>query len=79
MESQETLKSLQTRHRKEQRDLVARITQKKKSASKKTRKAVIDECERLEQELKDRQSQELASLDGGPTEDDSEPDDDLYV
>jgi OTU domain-containing protein 6 len=60
----ETLEALQSRHRKEQRDLVSRITQKKKQASKKTRKSVNDECERLERELKERQSYELAVQNG---------------
>ncbi|KAI4657695.1 uncharacterized protein J4E78_006083 [Alternaria triticimaculans] len=60
----ETLEALQSRHRKEQRDLVSRITQKKKQASKKTRKGVNDECERLERELKERQAHELAVLNG---------------
>ncbi|OJD34931.1 otu domain-containing protein 6b [Diplodia corticola] len=55
---------LQARHRKEQRDLQARITQKKKAATKKTRKGVNDECARLEQELKERQARELAELAG---------------
>lgn len=64
MEGSETVEALQARHRKEQRDLVARITQKKKSATKKTRKGVNDECERMEQELKERQAQELAALTG---------------
>lgn len=60
----ETLDTLQSRHRKEQRDLVSRITQKKKQASKKTRKGVNDECERLERELKERQEAEVAVLHG---------------
>lgn len=60
----ETLESLQARHRKEQRDLVSRCTQKKKQASKKTRKGVNDECERLERELNERQAQELAVFNG---------------
>jgi OTU domain-containing protein 6 len=60
----ETLEALQARHRKEQRDLVSRTTQKKKQASKKTRKGVNDECERLERELKERQEKELAVLNG---------------
>ncbi|KAF2119799.1 hypothetical protein BDV96DRAFT_487139 [Lophiotrema nucula] len=64
MDTAESLEALQARHRKEQRDLVARTTQKKKSATKKTRKGVNDECERLEQELKERQAQELAALNG---------------
>jgi OTU domain-containing protein 6 len=60
----ESLEALQARHRKEQRDLVSRITQKKKQATKKTRKGVNDECEGLERELKERQAHELASLNG---------------
>jgi len=60
----ESLETLQARHRKEQRDLVSRITQKKKQASKKTRKGVNDECERLERELKERQDLELRALNG---------------
>ncbi|ORY68734.1 uncharacterized protein BCR38DRAFT_424177 [Pseudomassariella vexata] len=61
-----TLEAVQTRHRKEQRDLQSRITNKKKNASKKTRKGVNDECAELERQLKDRQAQELASLNGEP-------------
>lgn len=64
LETSETLEALQARHRKEQRDLVSRITQKKKQASKKTRKGVNDECERLEQDLKERQARELAIHNG---------------
>jgi len=52
-----------SRHRKEQRDLQSQITQKKKSASKKTRKGVNDECSRLEEDLKARHQQEIASFD----------------
>lgn len=60
----ETLEALQARHRKEQRDLVSQATQKKKQATKKTRKGVNDECERLERELKERQARELAIHNG---------------
>ncbi|CAE7179649.1 hypothetical protein P3342_002426 [Pyrenophora teres f. teres] len=60
----ETLEALQARHRKEQRDLVSRITQKKKQASKKTRKSVNEECENLERDLNERQARELAVLNG---------------
>lgn len=67
MEGVESLEALQARHRKEQRDLVAKTTQKKKSATKKTRKGVNDECERLEQEMKERQAKELAALNGQDT------------
>ncbi|RAR12433.1 otu domain-containing protein 6b [Stemphylium lycopersici] len=74
MPQSETLEALQTRHRKEQRDLVSRTTQKKKQASKKTRKGVNEECERLERELKERQEHELAVLngEGGQNEDDGQ-------
>ncbi|KAF2871476.1 hypothetical protein BDV95DRAFT_494301 [Massariosphaeria phaeospora] len=68
-ESLETLEALQARHRKEQRDLVSRITQKKKNATKKTRKGVVEECERLDSELKERQAHELAALGGENTGD----------
>ncbi|KAL5116649.1 OTU protein [Pleosporales sp. CAS-2024a] len=68
----ETLETLQARHRKEQRDLVSRITQKKKQASKKTRKGVNDECERLERELKERQESELAALNGQVVDEETE-------
>ena len=57
------MEELQARHRKEQRDLQSKITQKKKSATKKTRKGVNDECATLEQELKERQAVESAALD----------------
>ena len=65
----ESLEEMQTRHRKEQRDLQARVTQKKKSATKKTRKGVNSECEALERQLKERQEQERAALDGDPVPD----------
>jgi OTU domain-containing protein 6 len=65
MESEaETLEAMQARHRKEQRDLQSRITSKKKNATKKTRKGVNDECAELERQLRDRQEQELALLNG---------------
>jgi len=60
----ETLEALQARHRKEQRDLVSKITQKKKQATKKTRRGVNDDCERLELEMKERQARELAIFNG---------------
>ena len=64
------MEELQTRHKKEQRDLQSRVTQKKKQASKKTRKGVNDECDRLEAELKERQASELAALNGETQEED---------
>lgn len=56
------MEELQKKHRQEQKDLQARVTQKKKSASKKTRKGVNDECAELERQLKDRHKHEILSL-----------------
>lgn len=64
MEEKESLETVQARHRKEQRDLQSRITSKKKNATKKTRKGINDECAQLEQQLKERQQQEIAALNG---------------
>lgn len=58
------MEELQIKHRKEQKDLQGRITQKKRNATKKTRKGVNDECERLQAELHDRQRVELDALSG---------------
>lgn len=69
------MEEVQARHRKEQRELVARITQKKKSATKKTRKGVNDECAALESELKERQQREIAALNGEPSAEESPRDD----
>jgi OTU domain-containing protein 6 len=74
------MEELQAKHRKEQRELQARTTQKKKAATKKTRKGVNDECARLEEELRARQAQELAALkcdapaEGTTTNDPEDPD-----
>ena len=56
------MEELQARHRREQKDLQAKITQKKKAATKKTKKGVKDECATLEQEIRERQAAELAEL-----------------
>ena len=56
------MEDLQRKHRQEQRDLLSRITQKKKSATKKTRKGVNDECAELERTLKERHDAEIAAL-----------------
>ena len=58
------MEELQAKHRKEQRDLQSRITQKKKQATKKTRKGVNDECDRLQRELQEKQAAEIAQLNG---------------
>ncbi|KAI1104483.1 cysteine proteinase [Jackrogersella minutella] len=60
----ESLETVQVRHRKEQRELQARITNKKKTATKKTRKGVNDECTELERQLKEKQEHEIAALNG---------------
>ncbi|MCJ1338999.1 hypothetical protein MMC09_004288 [Bachmanniomyces sp. S44760] len=52
------MEELQKKHRQEQRDLQSRVAQKKKSASKKTRKGVNAECSVLERELSERQDAE---------------------
>jgi OTU domain-containing protein 6 len=56
---EETLEQMQARHRKELCDLQGRITNKKKNATKKTRKFVNDECAELERQTKERQEEEL--------------------
>ena len=53
---------MQKKHRQEQKDLQSRIMQKKKSATKKTRKGINDECAELERLLKERQAAEVSSL-----------------
>ena len=53
---------MQEKHRQEQKDLQSRIMQKKKSATKKTRKGINDECAELERQLKERQAAEVSSL-----------------
>ncbi len=75
------MEELLAQHRKEQRELQARIIQKKKSATKKTRKGVNDECEALERELKEQQQAEMASLNGThnkPGEEKSQNSEDNY-
>lgn len=62
------MEELLSKHRKEQKDLQGRITQKKKSATKKTRKGVNDECEQLQRDLSEKQQAEIAKLNGDPTE-----------
>ncbi|KAI9769238.1 MAG: hypothetical protein M1840_004367 [Geoglossum simile] len=61
------MEELQVTHRNEQCDLQARITQKKKSATKKTRKGINEECNALERQLMEKQDLELAQLAGKVT------------
>ncbi|KAM0552489.1 hypothetical protein ACHAPJ_007817 [Fusarium lateritium] len=69
----ETLEQVQTRHRRELKDLQGRITGKKKNATKKTRKGVNDECAEMERQLREKQATEIAAL--NPSEDKDEGDD----
>ncbi|KAI5289044.1 hypothetical protein KEM54_004500 [Ascosphaera aggregata] len=70
------MEDLQARQRKELRDLQSRITQKKKSATKKTRKGINDECEKWLREIKERHEAENRALIGEvePVADDVELD-----
>ncbi|KAK0107047.1 hypothetical protein ONS95_003758 [Cadophora gregata] len=70
----ESFEDMQSRHRKEQKDLQGRITNKKKNATKKTRKGVNSECDELERQLKDKQAQEIAALNGEPADIQDVPD-----
>ena len=56
------MEELLAQHRKEKKDLQAKITQKKKNTTKKTRKGVNDDCERLERELAEKQQAEIQAL-----------------
>ncbi|KAL4881717.1 hypothetical protein BJY04DRAFT_188675 [Aspergillus karnatakaensis] len=71
------MEDLLSRHRKEQKDLQAKITQKKKAATKKTRRGVNDECDRLQRDLTERQQTEIAELNGEPTAETELPVDEL--
>ena len=68
------MEQMQTRHRRELKDLQGRITSKKKNASKKTRKGVNDECAEMERAMREKQAAEVASLspDGGVGEEEEE-------
>ena len=57
------MEEVHARHRNEQRELQGRITQKKKNATKKTRKGINDECDVLQREMNERHRAELAAFD----------------
>ncbi len=59
------MESLERRHRQEKEDIQSRIVQKKKSATKKTRKGINDECEALERQLNEKQALEISELQSG--------------
>lgn len=73
------MEALQKKHRQEQKDLQSRITQKKKSATKKTRKGVNDECEALETQLKDKHELERSEQQGEPDSTTNIPDPDTNL
>lgn len=56
------MEALQSKHRHEQKEVQSRIMQKKKSATKKTRKGINDECDSLERELKEKHALEITAL-----------------
>lgn len=58
------MEELHRRHHLEKKDLESRILQKKRSATKKTRKGVNDECAALERQLLEKQTQELRGFEG---------------
>ena len=60
----EDMEELVKRHRQEQKELQGRITQKKKNATKKTRRGVNDECANLERDLSQKQAAEITELNG---------------
>ena len=72
----ETLEQMQVRHRKELKELQGRITNKKKNATKKTRKGVNDECAEMERLLKEKQAGEIVILNGDDAAPESEQDQD---
>ncbi|KAI9824940.1 MAG: hypothetical protein M1832_001545 [Thelocarpon impressellum] len=61
------MEELLARHRKEGRDVQARVTQLKKASSKKTRRAVNAECDALERALRERHAGEVATVEGSGT------------
>ncbi|GAO14347.1 uncharacterized protein UV8b_07515 [Ustilaginoidea virens] len=69
----ESRDQMQARHRRELKDLQARITSKKKNATKKTRKSVSDECADMERRLREAQAAQAAALDRPPRQQ-GEPD-----
>ncbi|RDA88305.1 hypothetical protein CP532_6570 [Ophiocordyceps camponoti-leonardi (nom. inval.)] len=55
----ESTEQMQARHRRELKELQGRITNKKKNATKKTRKGVNAECDELERRLREKHAIEL--------------------
>ncbi|RDA91317.1 hypothetical protein CP533_1574 [Ophiocordyceps camponoti-saundersi (nom. inval.)] len=70
----ESAEEMQARHRKELRELQGRITNKKKNATKKTRKGVNAECEDLERLLREKQAAEVKAVSADEPDEDDEAD-----
>lgn len=68
-----TMDELLARHKKEQRDLVNRITGLKKQATKKNRKSVNSQCVQLQSDLDAKQKQEIDDFNGVEPEKDVSP------
>ncbi|KAK2612386.1 OTU protein [Conoideocrella luteorostrata] len=73
-EGTQSLEQLQARHRRELKELQGRITNKKKNATKKTRKGVNDECAQLESQLREKQAAEVAAASGTTQSQDADAD-----
>ena len=58
------MEALQARHRKERQDLQSRNTQRRKSATKENRNAILLECDALEHQLHESQRRAVAELSG---------------
>ena len=75
---EETRDALIQRHKKEQKDLIATITGLKKQATKKTRKNVLQKCQELQDNLNQKQQDELKKFDGsGDVIDDDEGEEEM--
>lgn len=73
------MEELRQRHRQELRNLQSRVTQKKRSATKKTRKGVNDECNELERQLQEKHKTELAAFEGEVQPDDGVHEDSILA
>lgn len=56
------MEELEARHNKEQTDLRSRVTQRTKTATKKTRRKIQAECEAMERDLNERHAREKSEL-----------------
>lgn len=78
------LESMLARHRVELKELQGRIANKKRSATKRRRRAIDDECASMERQLRERHEAELAAAEGtagenGEEEEESEEEKEVEV